>query len=113
MTVTGVDDLVARGNAAYRIILGPARSNDGLYSGLTPPSVAVVNLENRAAGLTLTPPTGLTTTTAGGTATFTVKLNSQPHGTVTLQLKSSNVLEGTVTPATLTFTPAIGTSHKP
>ncbi len=58
------------------------------------------------AGVTVSPTTGLVTTEAGGTATFTVVLNSAPAADVTIGLASSNPAEGTVAPASLTFTPA-------
>jgi len=44
------------------------------------------------------------TTEDGGTATFTVRLNSQPTADVTVGLSSSDTFEGTVTPSSLTFT---------
>ena len=44
------------------------------------------------------------TTEAGGTATFTVKLNSQPTANVTIGVSSSDTGEGTVSPSSLTFT---------
>ena len=50
--------------------------------------------------------TPLTTTEAGGTATFTVVLNTQPTANVTIALSSSNPAEGTVLPASLVFTTA-------
>ena len=59
-----------------------------------------------AAGITVTPTSGLTTTEAGGTATFTVVLNTQPTANVTIGLSSSDTTEGTVGPASLTFTTA-------
>jgi hypothetical protein len=37
-----------------------------------------------------------------------VSLNTQPFGTITMSLTSSNTLEGTVSPASLTFTPGAG-----
>ena len=49
---------------------------------------------------------GLATTEAGGTATFTVVLNTQPTADVTIALSSSDTTEGTVGPASLTFTTA-------
>ncbi|MCU0546364.1 MAG: DUF4347 domain-containing protein [Oscillatoriaceae cyanobacterium Prado104] len=49
---------------------------------------------------------GLNTTEAGGTATFTVALNSQPTAPVTIGLTSSNPAEGTVSTNNLTFDPA-------
>jgi PKD repeat protein len=56
-------------------------------------------------GVTITPTTGLVTTEAGGTATFSVVLASQPTADVTITFTSSNTAEGTVTPS-ITFTPA-------
>lgn len=41
-----------------------------------------------------------------GTATFTVVLQTQPTADVTIDVSSSDLTEGTVAPAVLTFTPA-------
>ncbi|MFN7982691.1 MAG: hypothetical protein U0Q11_12600 [Vicinamibacterales bacterium] len=62
------------------------------------------NTDNDAAGITVTPTTGLTTTEAGGAATFTLVLTSQPTANVTIGLSSSNTAEGTVSPSSVTFT---------
>jgi hypothetical protein len=56
-------------------------------------------------GFTVNPTSGLVTTESGGTATFTVKLNSQPTADVTIGLSSDNINEGTVAPSSLTFKP--------
>ena len=104
VTVTGVDDFVDDGNIAYTIVTAAASSADGNYNGLNPADVSVTNTDNDTAGFTVTPTSGLTTTEAGGTATFTVVLNSQPTANVTIGLSSSNTAEGTVSPASLTFT---------
>ena len=48
--------------------------------------------------------TRLRTTEAGGTATFTVKLGSEPTGNVVLGVASSDTTEGMVSPSSLTFT---------
>ena len=50
-------------------------------------------------------PSGQTTTEAGGTLEVEVSLTIAPTTTVTLELTSSDTGEGTVSPATLTFTP--------
>jgi hypothetical protein len=55
-------------------------------------------------GVTVTPTTGLVTTESGGTAIFTVVLKSRPNADVTIALASSDISEGTVGPAALTFT---------
>jgi uncharacterized repeat protein (TIGR01451 family) len=58
------------------------------------------------AGITVTPTSGLTTTEGGGTAQFTVRLNSRPSASVTIQLSSDRVAEGTVSAPSVTFTDA-------
>ena len=52
----------------------------------------------------MSPTSGLVTTEAGGTASFTVVLTSQPTANVTIGLSSSDTSEGTVSPTSLTFT---------
>jgi hypothetical protein len=104
ITVTGVDDPDADGPIEYTIVTGAANSTDSEYAGIDPADVSVTNVDDETAGITVDPLTGLTTTEAGGTATFTVVLNSAPSGDVTIPLTSSDEGEGTVSPATLTFT---------
>ncbi|XZN91416.1 MAG: DUF4347 domain-containing protein [Microcoleus sp.] len=107
VTVTGVDDSIADGNQAYKILTtADTTTTDTNYKNLKPADVAVTNTDNETAGITVSPTTGLTTTEAGGTATFTVKLNTQPTANVTIPLTSSNTAEGTVDKNSLTFTPA-------
>jgi large repetitive protein len=60
---------------------------------------------NATPGITVSPTSGLVTTETGGTASFTVRLNSQPTANVTLGLSSSDTTEGSVSPTSLTFTP--------
>ncbi|NOY90836.1 MAG: hypothetical protein GXP55_06450 [Deltaproteobacteria bacterium] len=106
VTVTGVDDAVQDGNQLYQALVGAATSTDGNYTGMDPPDVAVSNTDNDSAGITVTPTSGLVTTEAGGTDSFTVVLNSQPTAPVTIPVASSDTGEGTVSTATLTFTVA-------
>ncbi len=106
VTVTGVDDFLVDGDVAYSIVTGAAISADLAYSGLDAADVAAINLDNDAVGIEVTPTSGLFTTESGGTATFTMVLNSQPTANVTIPLSSSNTAEGTVSPASVTFTPA-------
>lgn len=106
VTLTGVDDAIADGDVAYTVITEAAQSSDPAYSGLNPADVAAINTDDEPSpGFTITPTNGLTTTESGGTATFTVVLDTQPTANVTLTLGSSDVTEGTVAPLTLTFTP--------
>jgi hypothetical protein len=57
-------------------------------------------------GITVTPTAGLVTTEAGGTAAFSVVLDTQPIADVVITLSSSDATEGTVAPVSLTFTSA-------
>ena len=70
--------------------------------------VALTLADDDTAGVSVSPATSTTsrlrTTESGGTATFTVKLDSEPTGDVALAVASSDTDEGTVMPATLTFT---------
>src|SRR2546426_779583 len=66
--------------------------------------VGVTNTDDDTAGITVTPTSGLTTTEGGGTATFTMVLTSQPTANVTIGDSSSDLTEGTVAPASVTFT---------
>ena len=84
MTVTGVNDALDDGDIAYSIVTAAATSSDANYNGLNAADVSVSNTDNDTAGITVTPTTGLTTTEAGGTATFTVVLASQPTADVTI-----------------------------
>jgi hypothetical protein len=66
----------------------------------------VTNTDDDAAGITVDPTSGLVTTEAGGADTFTVVLSSEPIADVTIPLSSNDTDEGTVAPASLTFTAA-------
>jgi hypothetical protein len=91
VTVTGVDDLVVDGPITYTIVTAPAVSTDANYNTRDAADVLVTNSDNDSAGITVTAATTpLTTTEAGGTATFTVVLNTQPTANVTIALSSSN-----------------------
>ncbi|MFN8634998.1 MAG: Calx-beta domain-containing protein [Chloroflexota bacterium] len=63
-----------------------------------------------SAAILVTPTSGLTTTEAGGTATFTVALATEPTAQVTIGLSSNKPGEATVSPPTLTFQPGSGTT---
>ena len=104
VTVTGADDVLDDGNVAYTIVTAAANSADLIYNGINAADVAVTNTDNDAAGITVTPTSGLTTTEAGGTATFTIALTSQPTADVTIALSTSDATEGTVSPESIGFT---------
>jgi hypothetical protein len=106
VTVTGQDDAVSDGPVSYTIVLDPAVSTDSVYSGMDPADVAVVNIDDDSPGFLVGTISG-DTTEAGGTATFTVKLNTQPGADVSIAVSSSNIAEGTVSLGILTFTTGI------
>ncbi|MBK8170387.1 MAG: hypothetical protein IPK60_08565 [Sandaracinaceae bacterium] len=104
VTVSGVDDFIADGSQMYVVHVGPAVSADAFYSGLAGADVSLTNDDNDTSGITVSPSGGLTTTESHGTATFSISLTSSPEANVTIALSSDNTAEGTVTPASLTFT---------
>ncbi len=105
VTVTGADDQIDDDNVSYTIVTSNATSSDSKYGGRVVPDVSVTNTDNDVAGVTVNPVAGLTTTEVGGTASFNVKLNTKPLANVTIAIASNNTNEGTVSPASFTFTP--------
>ena len=104
VTVTGVNDAVDEGNVAYSIVTAQATSTDALYATINPADVAVTNTDDDTAGITVNPTSGLVTTEAGGQATFTIVLGSEPTANVSVGVTSGDLTEGTVSPASVTFT---------
>ncbi|MFA6475594.1 MAG: hypothetical protein WCV88_05365, partial [Patescibacteria group bacterium] len=104
VTVTGQNDAVDDGDILYAAVLGLTTSSDGNYSGVNPADVAVTNIDNDTAGVTVGAVLG-DTTEVSDTATYSVVLNTQPTGDVEIDATSNDVTEGTVTNgATLIFT---------
>ena len=83
--------------------MGAATSADPNYNGLDPSDVSVTNTDDETAGFTVSTVSS-NTTEAGGQATFTVRLNSEPFADVTIPVTSSNTDEGSVDKSILTFT---------
>jgi hypothetical protein len=104
VTATGVNDSVpvADGNQPYAVTFSATASTDLAYAVLVPGDVAITNDDNDSANIVVSAISG-PTTEAGGTATFTVVLNSQPFGMVTVNFDSNDMTEGTVGVTSLTF----------
>jgi hypothetical protein len=102
LTITGVDDNVTDGTQSYQIDF-PVSTNDPKYSTLTISALSLSNKDDEVAGVVVGTISG-NTSESGASATFTVKLNSQPEANVTLSVTSSNTDEGTVSPSSLEFT---------
>ena len=107
ITVKGIDDAMVDPATAYQVSVS-ANSTQPYFNGVTIPNIQLTNNDNDVPGVTIDRIVGLTTTEGGGTDTFRVVLNTQPSAPVTMNLSSSNPLEGTVSPATLTFATTAG-----
>jgi len=90
-------------------------SNETIIVTISSPTNAVLGAntvhtytiqDNDTAGITVNPTVGLVTSEAGATDTFTVVLDSKPTADVSIGISSSDIIEGTVLPASLTFTAA-------
>ena len=99
-TIRGVDD---------HIVNSPDRSTNirfiasgGNYNGISL-SLPVTVVDDDVRGLTFTPD-AVTVAEAGGTATYTVALDTQPTAAVSVALASGDLGAATVRPASLDFT---------
>ena len=106
VAVAAVDDALAEGTHASTIThaINTAATTASEYNSVSIADVDVTVTDNDLAGFSVTPVSGLTTTEAGSTDTFTVALSSQPTADVTIDVYSDDTTEGTASPATLTFT---------
>lgn len=105
VTVTGANDSVADGPQPYQITLHATAGSDPAYIGVDDAIIDLTNNDDETAGVTVSPTSGLVTTEAGVAATFTIVLTSMPTTDVTVPLSSTDITEGTVSPASATFTP--------
>jgi hypothetical protein len=105
VTVTGVDDGDDDGNQPFNVILGEAISRDLRYQSVEAADVHVTNVDDDSPGITVLAADGLTTTEAGGTATFTVQLNTRPAGEVVIPLGVASYSEVSLSTAELRFYP--------
>jgi hypothetical protein len=101
LAVTPVDDRIAE---PVETVTVTVQENPNYTVGS--PDLATVSItDNDVAGISVYAASELTTTEAGGTATFTVVLDTMPTANVTIAIRSSDVTEGTVSVDALTFTP--------
>jgi hypothetical protein len=101
VTVTGVQDAVADGDQPYTIAFMPATSADAGYAGLTPPSVALVNVDDDSPGFLVS---AVANTTESGIAiSIGMVLTSEPTGPVTLSFAVSDPTEARLGVPSVTF----------
>lgn len=105
VTVTGVDDAVDDGDVLVVIALAPPVSADAAYAAIDPADVVATVVDNDTRAV-VAAPASLVTDEAGGTASLSVALATQPTATVTLTVASGSAAEASVSPATLVFTTA-------
>jgi cyclophilin family peptidyl-prolyl cis-trans isomerase len=102
--VKGVADNTLDGDINYSIVFAAATSTDERYNGMLAAPVAVKNLDGDN-GIRVNTSGALTTSEAGVQASYAVVLEKKPTANVTIGVESSDLTEGTVAPASLTFTP--------
>ncbi|MGK5091042.1 carboxypeptidase regulatory-like domain-containing protein [Deltaproteobacteria bacterium TL4] len=104
VSVIGLNDLIVDGDKVYSVAIGPAISSDSGYDGLDPEDMSVTNKSaDPTPGVTISALSGSTFET-GEIASFTMALNTEPQAEVTFPVSSDTLTEGTVAPASLTFT---------
>lgn len=105
ITVTAIDDARCDGNTIAMIQSAPIVSGSPAWNGLDPPDVTALVIDNDGCAVTISPTTGLEVSETGTTDTFTVVLNGEPTANVTVDFVSSDITQGTVSPASVTFAP--------
>jgi len=103
VTVTGLDDSVDDGDVTWAVRLGAVTSLDTDYNGMDPDDVAVITTDDDTAGITVAV-TDNASSESGGTASLTVRLDSQPTDNVTLPVSSSDNASGRTSVSSLSFT---------
>lgn len=111
ITVTGVNDSLIDGDIWYEIQFPSVTSSDVHYHNLIVPPLPVVNLDDDMPGVVFidASPSVPIVTNENQTSprVFQIRLKTRPTDTVQFpSITSSNTNEGTVSPATLVFTPS-------
>ena len=105
VTVTGIDDVIDNPSDRTVPITHTIGSADSGYNGLPVAAVTVTATDDDDPGVSVSETT-LTVDENSGTGAYTVELDSQPTANVNLTLSSSALSVATVSPPTLSFTPA-------
>jgi alpha-tubulin suppressor-like RCC1 family protein len=103
VTITGVPDGVADGDVRYLVTTTAASSSlgSGPYQGLEVPDVEVFSEDidegtGTPVGVLVEPTFGLSTTEAGGSAQFSVRLESMPAAAVSIDASVDPTTEGSI-----------------
>ena len=101
-TITATQDTVVEGDELVIVFFTLPISEENLTYG-DPATTIVTIVDDDTPGMTVTPTT--LDVDEGGTATYTVKLNTVPTGNVDVAIASNDPGAATVSPEMLTFTP--------
>lgn len=109
LTLSSISPAINAGNNALipAGIISDLAGNPRIQQGTVDMGAYESIFSSGGGAITVNPSSGLTTSESGTTATFTVVIEGGlPTADVTVALTSSNLNEGAVSPASLTFTPA-------
>jgi hypothetical protein len=96
----------ASGDASFDVTLPAATSSNEIVTATATDPIGSTSEFSNFNLVQVTPTAGLFTTESGGKAKFSVVLALKPTANVTVKLSSSDKTEGTLSAASLTFTPA-------
>ncbi len=105
ITLFSEDDYIIDGTQTTSITASVNNSSDPDYISLPSQTVSVVTYDNEIAGAIVTVLDNLTSED-GDTGYFEIILTAQPTDDVTINLGSSNILEGKLIDTSITFTPS-------
>ena len=102
VTVTATDDATNEGSETFTLTHTVASTDDTVYGGITSPDLDVEVTDNDTPGVTISE-TALIVQ-EGNTGTYTVVLNTEPAGDVTVTISGHAGPDVSVDKTTLTFT---------
>ena len=96
VTITGIADNLSDGDQSYAIrLMADNTTSDLGYKYVDPSDVTLKNLDTEMGGYYVSSVSG-DTDESGKTASFTVRLRSEPTDNITIYVASSDTGEGTV-----------------
>ena len=107
ITIQGIDDSEPDGDIAYSINLGPVASDDDRYDDMAVTSVHVKNVDNDPPNIPASfnlNTQELTIEESGAPGIITIVPGTKPIADIKITATSSDTTEGTLKPASLTFT---------
>ncbi|HMW04729.1 MAG TPA: DUF1554 domain-containing protein [Leptospiraceae bacterium] len=109
--VTGFNNNLYDGDVTYTVNINAATSADPIFNGIDPVDITLVNRDTKNY-FNISAISG-NTTEAGGTANFSISLLGAITSNVSFNISSNNTAEGTVSPASMTFTSANWSTPQP